>query len=54
MKRAAVTLPDKYDEEADWTPAYRVAERAAEAGLWVTRRAALLLELQDNGSGSPT
>jgi len=39
MKRATITLPDKYDEEANWAPAYRVAERAAEAGLRVTAHA---------------
>jgi hypothetical protein len=39
MKRASVTLPDKYHEEANWAPAYRVAERAAEAGLGVTAHA---------------
>ena len=33
-------IPDPFDTEADWTTAYRWAERAAEAGLGITAHAA--------------
>ena len=33
-------IPDPLDTEADWTVAYRWAERAAEAGLGITAHAA--------------
>ena len=49
-------IPDPLDTEADWTVAYRWAERAAEAGLGITAHAAefstanLAAALRDSGN----